>query len=160
MIHTGRHKQVCNSHTDAEKETTKINMHTHLCTSINMRMLCSLIAFILNMLMVLQVVAHLLQMYCKPGCDRFSLSHGQPLVSVHFRAAWKSICKDLNHAWEYFKQHELICRPKVFQNSFSWYLYVFVRVYMIYDFRAFKQPFKMPNKTDPHCICVQHTVTM
>lgn len=107
-----------------------INVHTHPCTSIIMGMLCWLHLFH-HALMVLHVLAHLLQMYCWPGCHRFSHSHGQPLVSIHFRTAWKSICKDLKHAWEYHNVNSALfsvtCvtvlwwsygRQKVFLKSF------------------------------------------
>lgn len=77
----------------------------HTCTPLIFYHNALLIPFIPYVPMFLRVF---LQTCCWPGHHRLSHSHGQPLFPIHFRTAWKSICKDLKHAWEYHTQHEFI----------------------------------------------------
>lgn len=153
---------------------TKINAHT--CTPIIMKTVRSLITFNPHMLMFLHGVTHLLQMYCWPGCHRFSLSHGQLPVSIHFTVAWKSICKVLNHAWENHREHEFIIifsylrhcsilmllqTGTILKSSF---VGAHVRVHMtfprIQSNQLNAEERKNQNKTVPHCICMNWPVAM
>lgn len=107
--------------------------------------------------------AHLLQMYCWPGCQRFSHSHRQPLGCIHLRITCKSICKELKHASEYHRQHYfgfifkmLLCGDAIAVRID--YLILFIYLFFcqcichgIWDFRAFTGTFWMQNNTVPRC---------